>query len=138
MDLRKVAEFLEGRRSAESLRILIRAESEVFGTGMQVGHASIALYGGHDDFRFVVEPAHVRAICQGFLSGVFTGWDASYLGNLLMLSRTFQPAGFSVERAVFTLADPVRNQPVSIEKAGRILSWIGKPALDPLGQAGFG
>ena len=134
MDLRKLADYLEGRLGAEPFRAIVRPEAEEFSRKMRGGEKSIPLYGGHDEFRFVVQPAHVRLICEGFLAGTFTGWDVYYLSELLMFGRSFVSESCYVEEAIFRMSDPVTHRPLSSEAARVVAQWLDEPHVAALSQ----
>lgn len=127
MDLHKLEDFMNETIDAAALRTLIADETQEFAEKMEAGDGCIPLYGSRDDFRFVVQPGHLKLICHAYFSGAIEPWDTYYLSDLIMLSHSFLPVDASVEEALFAMSNPVSNRPISRQAARRIFFWLDDP-----------
>lgn len=134
MNLHHLRDFFLERLDAPALRGFIAAETRLFAQRMESGEGCISVYGSNDDFAFTLRPSHLKLLCHGYLAGHLTNWDLYYLCDLLTLSRSFRAETASIEEALFVLANPITNRPVSTEAARRVFFWLDEPQDMSLGQ----
>lgn len=124
MNLRHLADFFRGKTSAEYILNEIAPEVENFRNGFGKKGSSLPVYVTEDDFNFILEPEHVKLLCNMYLKGSFSEWHIQYISNLIELAASFSSINERVEEAIFQMADPEINFPLTPETVKKICDGL--------------
>lgn len=120
MNLRHLADFFRGQTSADMILNEINSEVEDYRRGFGKTGSSLPIHATQDDFKFVIGREDVKKLCDLYLKGIFDEWHLQYISNSIELTSSFSVSDERVGDAIFRMADPEVNSPLTVETVREI------------------
>lgn len=115
MNLRRLVAFIRGDSSAEDFLGEINPEVVNYRDGLRKQGSSVPIYVTEDDFRGVIDRADMKRLCGFYLGGILDEWHLQYICNVIELAPSLAIEDEEVDDAIFRLANPEINFPVTPE-----------------------
>ncbi|MEW6746580.1 MAG: hypothetical protein AB1486_27895 [Planctomycetota bacterium] len=129
MKVEELREFLESRMTGQQLAERILAEVERHRQAAKRGKDVLPVYAeGATDL--LVVPGHIGRICEAFLDGSLDADSVTYMSTVMELSESFTVVDEKVRYALFLLANPEVNIPITSDLAERLRLWSRAPDQD--------
>jgi hypothetical protein len=103
------------------LRTAISSAMPAFRRGLAERGRSAPIVVESEGANLLVTEAHVAHLCEQFLTGDLDEAELEYVASALDLCPDFRCASSAVESAVFSLADPVANGPITRDSVRELL-----------------
>src|SRR2546425_12318001 len=113
MNLHLLADVLQDNAPDQFLKE-IGAEVAAYRDAFRIRGSSRPIHVTGDNFHFTLRREHVRRLCSLFLQGALDQWELQYAANAIDLASSFQFEDQEIEEAIFQLADPEINSPLSV------------------------